>query len=115
MRDIMAEAVAGGAVGFSTSRILLHTVPDGRKVPGTYAPVDEYVAMAEGMNRSGGGIFQAVMDFATKMDHEMDLLRTMAETAGDVLFSTGVGNGTGQGPVEFWGARSTTCARTTGG
>ena len=35
MGDIMAEAVAGGAVGFSTSRILLHTVPDGRKVPGT--------------------------------------------------------------------------------
>ncbi|MEY2767377.1 MAG: hypothetical protein RI912_1040, partial [Actinomycetota bacterium] len=103
MRDIMAEAVAGGAVGFSTSRILLHTVPDGRKVPGTFAPVEEYVAMAEGMNRSGGGLFQAVMDFATKMDHEMDLLRTMAETAGDVLFSTGVGNGTGQGPVDFWG------------
>ena len=103
MGDIMAEAVAGGAVGFSTSRILLHTVPDGRKVPGTFAPVEEYVAMAEGMNRAGGGLFQAVLDFATKMDHEMDLLRTMAEVSGDVLFSTGVGNGSGNQPNDFWG------------
>ena len=105
MGDIMAEAVAGGAVGFSTSRILLHTVPDGRKVPGTYAPVEEYVAMAEGMNRAGGGVFQAVLDFATKLDHEMDLLRTMAETAGDVLFSTGVGNGSGNQANDFWGSQ----------
>ena len=103
MRDIMAEAVAGGAVGFSTSRILLHTVPDGRKVPGTFAPVEEYVAMAEGMNRAGGGLFQAVFDFATKMDHELDLMRTMADTAGDVLFSVGVGNGSGPEPTEIWG------------
>lgn len=102
MSDIMAEAVAGGAVGFSTSRILLHTVPDGRKVPGTYAPIEEYVAMANGMNRSGGGLFQAVFDFATKMDHELDLMRTMADTAGDVLFSAGVGNGTGTAPVDYW-------------
>mgnify|MGYP006266403049 FL=1 len=105
MSDIMAEAIAGGAVGFSTSRILLHTVPDGRKVPGTFAPVEEYVAMAEGMNRAGGGVFQAVLDFATKMDHEMDLLRTMAEVGGDVLFSTGVGNGSGNQPSEFWGSQ----------
>ncbi|MCX7281243.1 MAG: peptide chain release factor 3, partial [Alphaproteobacteria bacterium] len=34
LRDIAAESVAGGAVGFSTSRILLHRVPDGRCVPG---------------------------------------------------------------------------------
>ncbi|MBU3717992.1 MAG: amidohydrolase family protein, partial [Actinobacteria bacterium] len=50
MRDIAAEAIAGGAVGFSTSRILAHVVPDGRKVPGTYAPIDEYLAVADGMN-----------------------------------------------------------------
>ena len=102
MSDIMAEAIAGGAVGFSTSRILLHTVPDGRKVPGTFAPVEEYVALANGMNRSGGGLFQAVLDFATKMDHELDLVRTMADTAGNVLFSSGVGNGSGTSAVDYW-------------
>jgi len=93
MRGIVAESVAGGAVGFSTSRILVHTVPDGRKVPGTYAPIDEYLAVADGMNDGGGGLFQAVLDFDTKFQHELELLRAMARRGGNVLFSGGVGNG----------------------
>lgn len=67
--------MAGGAVGFSTSRILLHTIPDGRYVPGTLAPLDEDPAVADGMNAAGGGLFQAVNDFATKAGHEIELLR----------------------------------------
>ncbi|MEZ5217663.1 MAG: D-aminoacylase [Ilumatobacteraceae bacterium] len=92
MRSIVAESVAGGAAGFSTSRILLHTVPDGRTVPGTHATIDEYLAIADGMNDGGGGLFQAVLDFQTKAAHEFELLRTAAERGGDVLFSSGVGN-----------------------
>ena len=92
MRAIAEESVAGGAVGFSTSRILLHVVPDGRYVPGTLAPLDEYLAVADGMNAAGGGLFQAVNDFATKAQHELTLLREMARACGDVLFSGGSGN-----------------------
>lgn len=95
MRDIVAESVDGGAVGFSTSRILLHVIPDGRMVPGTLAPIEEYRAVAEGMNAAGGGLFQAVNDFATKADHEYELLREMAASCGDVLFSGGAGNAVG--------------------
>jgi N-acyl-D-amino-acid deacylase len=101
MRDIAAEAIAGGAVGFSTSRILAHVVPDGRKVPGTYAPIDEYLAVADGMNEGGGGLFQAVLDFETKFQHEIDLLRAMARRGGRVLFSGGVGNGNADA-AGFW-------------
>lgn len=101
MREIAAEAVAGGAVGFSTSRILVHTVPDGRKVPGTFAPIDEYLAVADGMNESGGGLFQAVLDFDTKFQHELELLRAMARRGGHVLFSGGVGNGNTDAAA-FW-------------
>ncbi|CAN5697049.1 hypothetical protein BH10ACT3_BH10ACT3_24150 [soil metagenome] len=79
MRVIAEESVAGGAVGFSTSRILLHTVPDGRYVPGTLASIDEYVAVADGMNAAGGGLFQSVNDFATKAGYELTLLREMAQ------------------------------------
>ena len=92
MADIAADAVAGGAVGYSTSRLLDHKVPDGRCVPGTYSEIDEYAAIAAGMNDAGGGLFQAVLDFDTKPGHEFQLLRTMAEQAGDVLFSGGVGS-----------------------
>ena len=104
MRDIAEESVAGGAVGFSTSRILLHVVPDGRFVPGTLAPIDEYLAIADGMNAAGGGLFQAVNDFATKPEYEFTLLREMARSCGDVLFSGGVGNGSGDSGVELFGA-----------
>jgi N-acyl-D-amino-acid deacylase len=102
MRAIVEESIAGGAVGFSTSRILLHVVPDGRFVPGTLAPIDEYLAIADGMNAAGGGLFQAVNDFATKAGHEFTLLKEMAATCGDVLFSGGVGNG-GTGGVDAFG------------
>lgn len=102
MRAVVEESIAGGAVGFSTSRILLHVVPDGRYVPGTLAPLDEYLAIADGMNAAGGGLFQAVNDFATKAGHEMTLLKEMARSCGDVLFSGGVGNDAGSGSVDFW-------------
>lgn len=101
IRAIAEESIAGGAVGFSTSRILLHKVPDGRYVPGTLAPLDEYLAIADGMNAAGGGVFQAVPDFLTKFPSEIELLTTMAEKCGDVIFSTGVGNGEGKA-TEFW-------------
>ncbi len=101
MRAIAEESVAGGAVGFSTSRILLHVVPDGRYVPGTLAPIDEYLAIADGMNAAGGGLFQAVNDFATKAGHEIELLREMARSCGDVLFSGGVGNSGNSGVDMF--------------
>lgn len=93
MAEIAQESVAGGAVGYSTSRLLLHTVPDGRCVPGTYSMTEEYTAIAEGMNRAGGGLFQAVNDFTTKPKYEFDLLRTMAQKGSGVLFSGGAGDG----------------------
>jgi N-acyl-D-amino-acid deacylase len=104
MREIVAESVAGGAVGYSTSRILVHTVPDGRKVPGTYASAAEHLALAEGMNDAGGGIFQAVNDFESRAGTEFELLRSMAEHAGDVLFAVGPGNDAsgGSAVVDLW-------------
>lgn len=102
LREIAEESVAGGAVGFSTSRILLHVVPDGRYVPGTLAPLDEYMAIADGMNAAGGGLFQSVNDFATKAAFEIELLREMARSCGDVLFSGGAGN-SGNAGVEMFG------------
>ena len=37
MTALVDEAIGAGALGFSTSRTMLHRVPDGRAVPGTYA------------------------------------------------------------------------------
>ena len=38
------EALDRGAVGVSSSRTILHTLPDGREGPGTFAAVEELVA-----------------------------------------------------------------------
>jgi N-acyl-D-aspartate/D-glutamate deacylase len=65
--------------------------------------LEEYLAVADGMNQAGGGLFQAVLDFETKAGHEVQLLRAMAERCGDVLFSGGVGNG-GAGALDFYGS-----------
>ncbi len=54
MAALVGEAMDGGALGFSTSRSFLHTVPDGRPIPGTYARPDELAALA-GAWLSGAG------------------------------------------------------------
>ncbi|MDH3706865.1 MAG: amidohydrolase family protein [Acidimicrobiia bacterium] len=92
MADLARQAIDDGAVGFSTSRILLHKVPDGRHVPGTHAPIEEYVAIGEAMAEAGGGLFQGVFDMTTKAAHEFRLIEAVADTGCDVLFSGGVGD-----------------------
>ena len=92
MADLAAEAVNDGAVGFSTSRLLGHKVPDGRDVPGTHAPKEEYVAICKAMMEAGGGLFQGVFDFFTKVKSEFDIIESAADTGVDVLFSGGVGD-----------------------
>jgi N-acyl-D-amino-acid deacylase len=92
MAEIVGQAVADGAVGFSTSRILLHKVPDGRHVPGTHAPIEEYVAIGEAMEAAGGGLFQGVFDMGSRRDVEFRLIDEVAATGTEVLFSGGVGD-----------------------
>jgi N-acyl-D-aspartate/D-glutamate deacylase len=58
MQSLVDEAMAAGALGFSTSRTLRHKVPDGRCVPGTWASGDELLALAEVLGRRGRGVFE---------------------------------------------------------
>lgn len=101
LADLARQAVDEGAAGFSTSRILLHKVPDGRHVPGTHAPIAEYVAIAEAMAAAGGGLFQGVLDFQTKFAHELQLLEAVADTGCGVLYSGGVGDNGADGAARM--------------
>jgi len=60
MAALVGEALDGGALGFSTSRTFMHTVPDGRPVPGTFAGPAELAAIAQVMAAKGRGTFQVV-------------------------------------------------------
>jgi N-acyl-D-aspartate/D-glutamate deacylase len=60
MAALVGEAVDAGALGFSTSRSFMHTVPDGRPVPGTFASTDELAAIAAAMGERGRGTIEVV-------------------------------------------------------
>ncbi|MGW1028561.1 N-acyl-D-amino-acid deacylase family protein [Streptomyces sp. NPDC002577] len=60
MAAVVAEAMDNGALGFSTSRSFMHTVPDGRAVPGTYARPAELAAIADVLATRRRGTFQVV-------------------------------------------------------
>ncbi len=58
MARIVADAVAAGALGVSTSRTLAHRAMDGEPVPGTFAAEDELFALGRGLRDGGGGVFE---------------------------------------------------------
>jgi N-acyl-D-amino-acid deacylase len=60
MAEVLAEAIDAGALGFSTSRTFLHTVPDGTAVPGTFAAPDELAAFAAVLGERGRGVIEVV-------------------------------------------------------
>jgi N-acyl-D-amino-acid deacylase len=60
MARLVAEAVEAGAVGFSTSRTIGHRSLWGSPVPGTFAPADELLAIANAMGRVGKGVFEMI-------------------------------------------------------
>ncbi|MCB1016301.1 MAG: amidohydrolase family protein, partial [Acidimicrobiales bacterium] len=58
MAAIVRDAVAAGALGFSTSRTLAHQAIDGRPVPGTFAAEDELFGIGAALGELGEGIFE---------------------------------------------------------
>jgi N-acyl-D-aspartate/D-glutamate deacylase len=60
MREVVREAIRGGALGFSTSRTMLHKTPDGEPVPGTFAAPAELVGIGDVLGEEGRGVFEAV-------------------------------------------------------
>lgn len=98
MAEVVGQSVRDGAVGFSTSRLIGHVLPDGRDVPGTHATDEELIAIARAVRAAGGGLMQNVLDLSGKLEHELALVRKQAETSGDrVLFSVTAGNSDGSG------------------
>jgi len=58
MRAIVAEALAVGALGFSTSRTIAHRAIDGEPVPGTFAAEEELFGIGAALGELGTGIFE---------------------------------------------------------
>ncbi len=89
MRAAAREAMAAGAVGFSTSGIQTHKRSDGEYIPSYGAAVSELTALAGEASR-GGGIFQIVPNLVETGDLDVarerfELLRGIARDTGAPL------------------------------
>ena len=62
MAEIVREGVIAGALGFSTSRTLLHKDLKGVHMPGTFAGSDEMLALGLSMKGLKHGVFEMVSD-----------------------------------------------------
>ncbi len=62
MGKIVEDGIRAGALGFSTSRTMLHLSKDGVPVPGTFANKDELLGLAEAIGRGGYGVFEMASD-----------------------------------------------------
>jgi N-acyl-D-aspartate/D-glutamate deacylase len=58
MAAIVREAIAAGALGFSTSRTIVHRAIDGEPVPGTFAAEDELFGIGRALGQLGRGLFE---------------------------------------------------------
>jgi N-acyl-D-amino-acid deacylase len=89
MTAVVDQSVKDGAIGFSTTRFLLHFLPDGRLVPGTHAEDRELIEIAKIVGKHDG-LMQTVIN-VDAIDSEMDLLAKEARFNNRVLFSTTAG------------------------
>jgi N-acyl-D-aspartate/D-glutamate deacylase len=90
MGALVREAIAAGAVGFSTGRSDNHRNADGRPTPAADASARELDAIARALAGTDRGVLQAVSDFdmfvsPARFDPEFDLLEGMARTSGRPL------------------------------
>ena len=86
MARLAGRSIREGAVGFSINRLKAHRLPDGRAIPGTFAPKEELVTIAREVGQAGG-FLQSVIE-AHPLDEEMRIMHAQLAAAGThMLFS----------------------------
>jgi N-acyl-D-aspartate/D-glutamate deacylase len=87
MTALAVEAIKAGALGFTTSRTILHRSSDGSPTPSLGAAEGELTAIAKGLGEAGLGVLQLVTDF-DDVDEEFAMLRRIVEASGRPLSLT---------------------------
>jgi N-acyl-D-aspartate/D-glutamate deacylase len=87
MAKVVREAVEAGAVGFSTTRTLLHRAKDGELAAGTTASAAELIGIGRALGDAGAGVFELASDMFDP-GGEFAWMRTIAhETGRPVTFN----------------------------
>jgi N-acyl-D-amino-acid deacylase len=86
MAALVREAVAAGAVGFSTTRTILHRAKDGELAAGTTASADELVGIGLAMGEAGHGVFEVASDMFDPEGEFAWMVRISRESGRPVTF-----------------------------
>ncbi len=87
MSHIVEEGIRAGALGFSTSRTILHKSVDGELVPGTTATAEELIAIGRAMGRVGHGVFEMASDLKREWNEFEWMGKLSRETGLPVTFA----------------------------
>ena len=100
MSELVTEAIDSGALGFSTSRTILHRDIYGKYVPGTEASSEEMRALAFGVDKAGEGTLEITSDwldeeiemswmkeYVNKSDCGLTFLQTSGDAVKTILFA----------------------------
>jgi N-acyl-D-aspartate/D-glutamate deacylase len=85
MSAIVKEGIDAGALGFSTSRSILHRLKDGQLAPTITVNEDELTGIARGLKESDKGVLQFIDDFNDAMEEasaSLAMWRRLAEESG---------------------------------
>jgi N-acyl-D-aspartate/D-glutamate deacylase len=81
MRSLTTQAIAAGALGFTSSRTLNHRSSKGAPTPSLTAEIDELMGVAAGLKDAGRGVMEMISDFVD-LDDEFSLLQQMVAQSG---------------------------------
>jgi len=81
MKALLADGMAAGAVGFSTSRTLVHRSSTGDLIPTYKAATAELKALGEALSGERGDVFQLISDWEDAED-EFSILKETSEKTG---------------------------------
>ncbi|HEY8544718.1 MAG TPA: amidohydrolase family protein [Acidimicrobiales bacterium] len=87
MGELVREAVEAGAVGFSTTRTILHRAKDGELAAGTTASADELIGIGLAMGAAGSGVFELASDMFDPEGEFAWMARISRETGRPVTFN----------------------------
>lgn len=81
MKVLIKEGIDAGAVGFSTSRTLVHRSSSGSFIPTYQAATEELKSLGESLSAERGSVFQMISDWEDA-DDEFSIIREIAERSG---------------------------------
>ncbi len=87
MAALVKEGLHAGALGFSTSRTILHRAVDGELVPGTTAEDEEVLGIGRMLGEVGHGVFEVASDLAPEAEELNWMTQLGRETGRPVAFA----------------------------